>query len=563
MKRNSLGFIGYVSCTSLLLCLIIYNLFNPVFAQNTNENPDEASRYYDNAENTLRTMEVIRKTIEDSSAYGDRSSLYGVASHYAGQTWNMFEQLVPFKSDWAKYDSSASGWMPGDNMMSQVQNFWLTNPVDREAKFKEKFAEIEAHNPLDAQDWARNMLGFGNMDATYSNGMFFVRPFGFAAILFLLSRLVVPKLKPNSPKPTNKRTAYDVSGNTSAASKNAKIDARVDSACSEAAEILHIQLENFKKIVKTKEKIAKAAVLPVNTFAAGYVFGLMIAGFAVRGVKMELFLIEYTEILRSKLAEFGIELDIQKYVNEDGAIFAYSHEIGGQEYTNKTHNSPYWTGKFEMFERVMELVLLSFRADFLDINLKTLSFEIGTSLLDDSLYKKIKNQIEFCLNNENQKQTQEEKRSPEPADLDSDLDKIIQTLNTAVSTFKRETKISWSVILPAILKVSIKVNILDQGLAATRSFYDEVIDDLRGTQGAIAKGLMGMAVPPSLPEELAKTNIMLWKIVNEMLASGFLATHVVQALSRFALTNAEDKVDEIYAIALLRTAHQELQNENY
>ena len=145
---------------------------------------------------------------------------------------------------------------------------------------------------------------------------------------------------------------------------------------------------------------------------------------------------------------------------------------------------------------------------------------------------------------------------------DAKVDRIFNPLGSAISDFKRETEISWTVIFPVLLKVSARVLVLANGFASARFYFGELVEKLTKAHGDISRGLMGMTVPAHAPEDEAKTHVVLWKIVNELLASGIPANELGKAMCDFAISNAEWKVDRLYAIAIVRSTYEELQNGN-
>lgn len=147
-----------------VLKLLYANAANDTYVRAAAEDAEGVFNLQDTARGIVTTVEKAQKLWEDNNDWED----FGGVSGY---TWDLLETLVPFKSDWVKYDSYADGWLTGENMEQQMQNLWLLPPSTRDAKILEKYNAIKAYNHQDAQDWLQNVIRYSKMDSAWQSAM--------------------------------------------------------------------------------------------------------------------------------------------------------------------------------------------------------------------------------------------------------------------------------------------------------------------------------------------------------------------------------------------------------
>jgi|ERR1700674_2093554 len=156
------------------------------------------------------------------------------------------------------------------------------------------------------------------------------------------------------------------------------------------------------------------------------------------------------------------------------------------------------------------------------------------------------------------------KKKDDRATTDAELNAIFGPLRDSIVAFKDETKISWSVILPAVQKMSTRLLVRSRGLEATRLLYSVMMDHHDRTQRIPTGAFLGVTITPeSPPEHLAQTNILLSKFANDMIAKGYPIEHIAQAFGAFAIMTAEKVGDNLYATALMVETYKELQSDDF
>jgi hypothetical protein len=146
---------------------------------------------------------------------------------------------------------------------------------------------------------------------------------------------------------------------------------------------------------------------------------------------------------------------------------------------------------------------------------------------------------------------------------DAELNAIFVPLRDMIADFKDETRISWTVILPAVQKLSARLLVKSRGLESARRFYAKMMGEIDRTQNVPSGAFLGVQTPPSLPEHLAQVNALLWKFANDMIAKGYPIEHVAQAYGGFAIMVAEKVVDQQYATWLVIETNRELMSDDF
>lgn len=144
-----------------------------------------------------------------------------------------------------------------------------------------------------------------------------------------------------------------------------------------------------------------------------------------------------------------------------------------------------------------------------------------------------------------------------------ELNEVFVPIRDAILDFKDDTKISWTVILPATHMMSARLRVRSIGLQSTRQIYDELVRDRNQSQKIPVSSIVEVRIPSYPPEQLAQVNILLWKIANNLIAKGFPVENVARAFTAFANMVAAKAVDELYVTMLLRETYKELQSEKF
>lgn len=146
---------------------------------------------------------------------------------------------------------------------------------------------------------------------------------------------------------------------------------------------------------------------------------------------------------------------------------------------------------------------------------------------------------------------------------DEQLQSVLGSFQDEVNRFKRDTGVSWTVLLPALLKLSARLMVQSRGLDSTRRAYGAMLDHIDNTESIPTGAYIGVTTPSSPPEQLAHVNATLWGLANERIAKGHPVEHVAQAFATFATMAAERVVDKNYAIWLIIETSRELQTSNF
>jgi RNA polymerase-interacting CarD/CdnL/TRCF family regulator len=146
-----------------------------------------------------------------------------------------------------------------------------------------------------------------------------------------------------------------------------------------------------------------------------------------------------------------------------------------------------------------------------------------------------------------------------------ELNAIIAPLLNPLADFKGETGVSYTHIVPAILRISVKLLVQARGLGPVRKLYNTMAQDLDSRGGVPVRSIFEMAKPPTAPELLADLNVMLWNFANEMLGHGHPVEHVAQAYGALAVTFAEraGQSDDWLFKATLAETLRDLQSDTF
>jgi hypothetical protein len=146
---------------------------------------------------------------------------------------------------------------------------------------------------------------------------------------------------------------------------------------------------------------------------------------------------------------------------------------------------------------------------------------------------------------------------------DSDLNVVFEPFRNAVLDFKDETKISWTVIAPAIQTLAARLFVKSRGLESARHLYSFIVGDIEKSESLLESAILEVQIPPSPPDHLVQVNAMLWSCANNAVAKGHPIEHVAQAFSTFSIMIAEKAIDPSYAKLMMKATYRELLLENF
>ncbi len=139
-----------------------------------------------------------------------------------------------------------------------------------------------------------------------------------------------------------------------------------------------------------------------------------------------------------------------------------------------------------------------------------------------------------------------------------ELNAIFAPLRDRVADFKDETGISWTIILPAIQSIALKIILDAQGTEAARKLFSKPQLTQYVSQKIPLSAIVDLKIPDAPPEHINEVNGLIWRIATEMTSKGHSAEHISQAFSAFSLMIGAKVVDQIYASALLKSTYREL-----
>jgi hypothetical protein len=159
----------------------------------------------------------------------------------------------------------------------------------------------------------------------------------------------------------------------------------------------------------------------------------------------------------------------------------------------------------------------------------------------------------------------------EPPDTTDDaLNTLFVLLRNRVCDFKDVTNMSWTLILPAIQRISIRLFIQARGRDSTQKLLGDMIRKMEEEHGIRPNVDRNISLFPEMASEqlpqLAKLNALLWQIADEMIATGRPVEHVAQGFSRFVALVASRKIDllgESYAPELVHASFREFQSDAF
>ncbi len=148
---------------------------------------------------------------------------------------------------------------------------------------------------------------------------------------------------------------------------------------------------------------------------------------------------------------------------------------------------------------------------------------------------------------------------------DAELNAILAPLLNPLADFKERTLVSYTHIVPAIQKISVRLLVQARGLGSVRNLYNVMVQDLNSRGDVPVRSVLEISKPSVAPERLAELNAMLWNFANEMIARGNPVEHVAQAYGALAITLAEragQGEDWLFKAALAETL-RDLQSDTY
>jgi hypothetical protein len=122
---------------------------------------------------------------------------------------------------------------------------------------------------------------------------------------------------------------------------------------------------------------------------------------------------------------------------------------------------------------------------------------------------------------------------------DAELNAILAPLLKPLADFKEQTLVSYTHIVPAIQKISVRLLVQARGLGSVRKLYNVMVQDLDSRGGVPVRSVLEISKPPVAPERLAELNDMLWSFATGMLVKGHPVEHVAQACGALAMTLGE------------------------
>ena len=148
---------------------------------------------------------------------------------------------------------------------------------------------------------------------------------------------------------------------------------------------------------------------------------------------------------------------------------------------------------------------------------------------------------------------------------DEELNAIIAPLLNPLADFKERTLVSYTHIVPAIQKISVRLLVQARGLASVRKLYNLAVQDLDSQGGVPVRSILEISKPPTVPERLAELSDLLWSYATGMLAKGHPAEHVAQAYGALAINLAEraGHGDNWLFKAALAETLRDLQSDTY
>jgi hypothetical protein len=154
-----------------------------------------------------------------------------------------------------------------------------------------------------------------------------------------------------------------------------------------------------------------------------------------------------------------------------------------------------------------------------------------------------------------------------PDTTDDALNALFVLLRNRVCDFKDVTKMDWTLILPAIQRISIRLFIQARGHESTQKLLAATVRKMEEEHGFRSKVGRNISLFPEMASEqlpqLAKLNALLWQIADETVATGRPLEHVAQGFSKFVALVASRKVDllgESYGLELVHASYREFQS---
>lgn len=146
------------------MALLYANARNDLYLKDLERNAPKVNAYQDAVSKLTIKTQAAQKLFEDNNNWE-------AAGGVTGYAWDFVEQFVPGLSWWHRFDKEEYGISPGENMMSQVQQYWTMDPEAAIPWLKARYETISSYNKQDAQDWLHGVLTYSRNDATWDNAM--------------------------------------------------------------------------------------------------------------------------------------------------------------------------------------------------------------------------------------------------------------------------------------------------------------------------------------------------------------------------------------------------------
>jgi hypothetical protein len=150
---------------------------------------------------------------------------------------------------------------------------------------------------------------------------------------------------------------------------------------------------------------------------------------------------------------------------------------------------------------------------------------------------------------------------------DDAFNAVFVPLRNRVCDFKDATRMSWTLILPAIQRISIRLLMQAHGREATQNLLESMMRKMEEEHGSYPNVVRNIALYPDLsPDQLpqlAKLTKLLWQIADEMITTACPVERVAEGFSRFVALVASRTIDlfgEFYAAGLIHASYRELQS---
>lgn len=139
---------------------------------------------------------------------------------------------------------------------------------------------------------------------------------------------------------------------------------------------------------------------------------------------------------------------------------------------------------------------------------------------------------------------------------------LVWDVTSAVANLKENTDISYVVILPSLLSIATRLRVQQQGVGATVQQLADLLAVIERKGHVPASALMGVNYPEQPLSHRAQVDEILWQLARQLSDTGHSTDSIAMTFTGLALRLAEEKVDNFYAMALLKQAHRDLSRES-